>query len=208
MSVRRSSRHAIRLALFLAGLQATLASAGSVVVGTTTYATPGNLGSFAAGTQLAVGDALSNSSTTATLSFYDDFVFTLSAPASLSELAASIQILPVSSITGFSESLYAGATTVYSASGSNPLAGAPLESFAGPAAMSFGTLAAGTYTLQVSGVIGKATTVLGVLVPDAAAYGTLVAVSAVPEPASLALLATGCLLLAGVHWGRRRPVRG
>ena len=165
---------------------------------TITLATPGNAGTFASASTVSFSDAggiggilnanLTNSSTTATKTFFDDLVFTITTGMDL-----SVTALPVN-VTAFTESLYATtATSPFTAAGTNPLS---LASVVTPTtATSWSNLAAGTYTLQYSGTLAKASTVLGIIVPTVGSYTSVVTLSPVPESETYAMLLAGLALV-------------
>jgi hypothetical protein len=139
---------------------------------------------------------LTNSSTTTTKTFFDDLVFTITTGMNL-----SLTALPVN-VTAFSESLYATtANSPYTAAVTNPLSGATLVT--PTTATSWSNLAAGTYTLQYSGTLAKAKTLLGVNIPTIGTYTSVVTLSPVPEPETYAMLLAG-LGLVGAALTRRK----
>jgi hypothetical protein len=147
---------------------------------------------------VATNGNLTNSSTTATQTFFDDFVFTTSSEMNLSLIAAALPL----TITNLAESLYLtpNPSNVYTAVGTNPLA---LASLVAPTtttttASSWNNLAAGTYTLQFTGVVSKATTVFKVKVPSIGAYASVVTLTPVPEPETYAMLLAGLGLIGTV----------
>jgi hypothetical protein len=185
-----------------------------------TATTPGNVGTVTVNpgitSYVAVGDAgglsanLYNASTTATPTFFDDFVFTIPTSSSLYSISASLTST-LTGISSFTESLYsgsvAGPTPTYSAIGTNPLLAVNLIGSSASNSLSFSNLAAGTYTLQFSGTLAKAqtTTFLGktTTIPTVGAYASLISVTAVPEPESYAMLIAG-LGLIGAAVKRRK----
>jgi hypothetical protein len=204
---RKLLLRALAAASAVTALLAASTASASVTIGTTTFSSPSALpGSFAAGATLAIGDIQTNTSTAATLTFYDSFVFTLSAPVNLSLLSTSIQLLPAASITGLTERLFAGSTATFTGT-ADPFTGVTALATSTAGTLSYANLAAGTYTLEFTGVVGKATTLLGLPVPTAGTYGALVGLAAaaapVPEPGTLGLLAAG-LAAIGVVAARRR----
>ena len=62
-------------------------------------------------------------------------------------------------------------------------------------ATSWSNLAAGTYTLQYSGTLAKASTVLGIIVPTVGSYTSVVTLSPVPESETYAMLLAGLALV-------------
>jgi hypothetical protein len=173
----------------LVGVGLLAASGLGAQAATITLATPGNTNAtFASATTLSFNDAAINSSTTATKTFFDDFVFTIGTGMNLNLTT----VLPVS-ITGLTESLYATTTNIYT-SVTNP----GLTSLVTPTtATTWNNLAAGTYTLQFSGVANKATTLLGVTVP-AGAYTSVINLTPVPETETYAMLLAGLGLIGTV----------
>jgi hypothetical protein len=205
---RKLLLRALAAASAVTALLAASTASASVTIGTTTFSSPSALpGSFAAGATLAIGDIQTNTSTAATLTFYDSFVFTLSAPVNLSLLSTSIQLLPAASITGLTERLFSGSTLTFTSTTTDPFAGLTALATSTTGGLSYTNLAAGTYTLEFTGVLGKATSLLGVTVPTVGTYGALVGLAAaaapVPEPGTLGLLAAG-LAAIGVVAARRR----
>ncbi len=207
----------------LLGSLSPLAQAATVTVsgiGTTTYTatTPSNVGTLSTGTSYILGDLggtinplnpnLINSSTTATKTFYDDFVFTISSGSTLNNsflgsLQLSLQLPLISSISGFSESLYSGSVTSYSTTSANPFAATSLLATTTTNTLSATNLSAGTYTLQFSGTIGKATSLLGIVSPTTGGYVSIVSISPVPEADTYAMLLVGLSLLGFVAQRRR-----
>jgi hypothetical protein len=190
----------------LLGSLSTAAQAATVKIGTLTATTPGSVGTLSSGTNYLLGDTglgsfnlnLVNSSTSATKTFYDDFVFTIAAGSTLNNsFLASLQTPLVSNITGFSESLYSGSIpgTSYSTSGTNPLASTSLIASTTGNTLSATNLAAGTYTLQFSGIIGKAGSLLGIAIPATGSYASLVSISPVPEADTYAMMLAGLSML-------------
>jgi hypothetical protein len=189
----------------------TVAQAATLTIGTFTASSPGTLATLSPGTSYFLGDTgllnfntnLVNSSTTATKTFYDDFVFTIAAGSTLNNLfSASIQLPSfLQGLTGFSESLYSGSITgtTYSTTGTNPFASASLIATS-PTTLSATNLSAGTYTLQFSGIINKATTLL---IPATGSYVSAFSVSAVPEADTYAMMLAG-LSLMGFMVQRRK----
>jgi hypothetical protein len=130
---------------------------------------------------------LTNSSTTATKTFFDDLVFTITTGMNLSLTAVPVPLL----VTGFTESLYrTTAASPYTAVVTNPLPLASLVS--STTATSWNNLAAGTYTLQYSATLVKAS----FLVPNVVgSYTSVIQLAPVPEPETYALLLSGLGLL-------------
>jgi hypothetical protein len=200
LGVPMKSRIKVVLLAALSGSLSTMAQA-AVTIGSLTVTTPANVGTIASGGTLLVGDLggltnllglnpnLYNSSTTATKTFFDDFVFTI-AGSSVSSISASLNSATLAGISGFSESLYSGGVPAasYTATGTNPLSAANLIGTTTGNTLSFSNLAAGTYTLQFSGTLAAANSLL---LPTVGAYASLVSVTAVPEPESYALLLAG-----------------
>lgn len=197
------------------GIVSVSAQAGSVTIGTITASTPGSLGTITSGSTLFLGDTgllvnptfLSNSSTTATKTFYDDFVFTVPVGESITAISASLNntATTFAGISGFTESLYSGQgsiTTGYSST-TNPFTGSVLAS--NGSLMSAINLGAGTYTLQFSGTLAQATSVLGTTVPSVGTFVSTVAIAtaAIPEPSTYALMFAG-LGIAGLAARRRK----
>jgi hypothetical protein len=137
---------------------------------------------------------LTNSSTAATQTFFDDFVFTVSSGMNLSLSALALPL----TTTGLSESLYLipNPPLTYTAVGTNPMA---LASLVTPTtATSWNNLSAGTYALQFTGVVSKAITVLGRNVPSIGAYASVVTLTPVPETETYAMLLAGLGLIGTV----------
>jgi hypothetical protein len=177
---------------------------------TITLATPGDAGTFASASTLSLNDAgfvlgvgnpnLTNSSTSAIKTFFDDFVFTISSGMNL-----SLAVLPVN-VSNFSESLYATtAISPFTAVGTNPFALAPIFTST-TTATSWNNLAAGTYTLQYSGTLANATTKFGINVPTVGSYSSLVTLTPVPEAETYAMLLAG-LGLIGAAVKRRKAIK-
>jgi hypothetical protein len=192
----------------LLGSLSAVAQATTVTIGNLTATTPGNVGTLTLGTNYLLGDTglfnfntnLVNSNTTVTNTFYDDFVFTIASGSTLyNSFSASLQLPSFLGITGFTESLYSGTIpgNAYSATGSNPLASSSLIATMTGNTLSATNLSAGTYTLQFSGIIGKATTIpfIGTMIPATGTYASLVSVSPVPEADTYAMLLAGLSLL-------------
>jgi hypothetical protein len=194
------SLNKVVIAIALLGTLSPVAQAASITIGSLTVATPGNMGSFASASNLGIGDTgliinpnLSNSSTTATKTFFDDFVFTISNGVTLNSFMASLQTASFAGIAGFSESLYAGNIpgTSFSTTGANPLAASSLLATTTTNSLLVNNLAAGTYTLQFSGTLAKAGSLLGVPVPTVGTYASLVSISPVPEEDTYAMMLAG-----------------
>ncbi len=190
--------------VLLLGSITTVAQAASVTIGTLTATTPGNVGTLSAGTSYALGDTgvlnvntnLVNSSTTATKTFYDDFVFTIAPGSTLnSSFLASLQLPSFLGITGFTESLYTGSVTSFSTTTTDPLAAFSPIATTTTNTLSATNLAAGTYTLQFSGTLGKAGSLLGTTVPATGTYASLVSISPVPEEDTYAMMLAGLSLI-------------
>jgi hypothetical protein len=179
-----------------------LASSGlSTHAVTITLSTPGNAGTFASASTILFSDAgsslllpkgnanLTNSSTTATKTFFDDLVFTITTGMNLSLTAVPAPLL----VTGFTESLYrTTAPSPYTAVVTNPLPLASLVSSTTATSWNWNNLAAGTYTLQYSGTLVKAS----FLVPNVVgSYTSVIQLAPVPEPETYALLLSGLGLL-------------
>ena len=187
----------------------TVAQAASVTIGTLTATTPGNVGTLAAGTTYVLGDTgllnlnlnLVNSSTTATKTFYDDFVFTIAPGSTLNNsFLASLQLPSFLGITGFTESLYTGSVVSFSTTTTNPLAALSAIATTTTNTLSATNLAAGTYTLQFSGTIAKAGSAL---LPATGTYASVVSISPVPEADTYAMMLGGLSLL-GFMMQRRK----
>jgi hypothetical protein len=205
----------------LFGSLGNLAQAAKINIGSLTAVTaPGNVGtvSVTPGSTLLVGDAggltnllglnpnLYNASTTATPTFFDDFVFTIPTGSSLYSISASLDTTVFAGISSFTESLYSGGFAgPFSKVGTNPLSGSSIASTTSnlPNVLTFSNLAAGTYTLQFSGTLAKAQKILGITIPTVGAYASLISVTAVPEPESYAMLIAG-LGLIGAAVKRRK----
>jgi hypothetical protein len=190
------------LSAALLGSLSPMAQAANITIGTLTVATPSNVGTLVSGQTYGLGDTglvvntnLANSSTTATKTFFDDFVFTIPTGLALNSISATLDSATFAGISGFSESLYSGGVTSYTTTGTNPLAALSAIGTTTTNSLSLNNLAAGTYTLQFSGTLAKATTVLGLPVPATGTYATFVTVNAVPEPESYAMLLAGLGLL-------------
>jgi hypothetical protein len=188
----------------LLGSFGTVAQATSVTIGNLTATTPGNVGTFTLGTNYLLGDTglfnfnpnLVNSSTTVTNTFYDDFVFTIAAGSTLNNsFTASLQLPSFLGITGFTESLYSGLVSTYSATVTDPLAAFSPIATTNTNTLSATNLGAGTYTLQFSGTILKAGSLLGITVPATGTYASLVNISPVPEAETYAMMLAGLSLL-------------
>ena len=208
----------------LIGIGLLSATGLGVQAATVTLASPGSVGTFASASTLALYDVgsgitslaltpmatflnvpvanlvatngnLANSSTNATKTFFDDFVFTISSGMNLS---LSTYALPLTT-TGLAESLYLtpSPSNVYTAVGTNPLASASLVN--PTTATSWNNLSAGTYTLQFTGVVSKAT----LLGPTLGAYASIVNLTPVPETETYAMLLAG-LGLIGAAVKRRK----
>jgi hypothetical protein len=208
----------------LFGSLGSLAQAAKINIGSlTAVTTPGNVGAVTVtpGSTLLVGDVgspintgglnsnLYNASTTATKTFFDDFVFTIPTGSSLYSISASLDTTVFAGILNFTESLYTGggALTTFSAVGTNPLPGNSIASTPSNL-LTFSNLAAGTYTLQFSGTLAMAqpTTYIGIIPvphPAVGTYASLISVTAVPEPESYAMLIAG-LGLIGAAVKRRK----
>jgi hypothetical protein len=190
---------------------------------TVTLASPGNAGTFASASTLALYDVgsgitsaalttmatflsvpvanlvatnvnLTNSSTAATQTFFDDYVFTVSSGMNLSLSALALPL----TTTGLSESLYLipNPPLTYTAVGANPMA---LASLVTPTtATSWNNLTAGNYVLQFTGVVSKATTLLGRNVPSIGAFASVVTLTPVPETETYAMLLAGLGLIGTV----------
>jgi hypothetical protein len=195
----------------LLGSLSTVAQAATVIIsgiGNTTYTatTPGNVGTLSAGTSYIFGDLggpsllslnpnLSNSSTTATKIFYDDFVFTILSGSSFNNsFLASLQTqgLSSSAITGFSESLYSGSVASFSTTGANPFGTTSAIATTTTNTLSVINLGAGTYTLQFSGTIGTAASLL---LPSTGSFLSTINISPVPEADTYAMMLAGLSLL-------------
>jgi hypothetical protein len=109
-------------------------------------------------------------------------------------------LLPVN-IGSFSESLYNTSTTTYTATGTNPLFA--LTALTPTTANTWSDLAAGTYTLQYTGTLAKASKVFGLTVPTIGSYGAVVNLTPVPEPETYAMMLAG-LGLMGIMVRRRK----
>ena len=190
----------------------TVAQAATVTIGTLTATIPGNVGTLAAGTSYVLGDTgvlnlntnLVNSSTTATKTFYDDFVFTIAPGSTLNNsFLASLQSTSFLGITGFTESLYAGSVASFSTTTTNPLAALSAIATTTTNTLSATNLSAGTYTLQFSGTIAKAGSLLGVVVPATGTFASVVSISPVPEADTYAMMLGGLSLL-GFMMQRRK----
>jgi hypothetical protein len=222
VSMKLFTKVAISTGMF--GFLSTLAQAATITIGSLTAVTnPGNVGTIAPGNTLFVGDAgsptnilglnsnLYNNSTTATKTFFDDFVFTLPTALSLYSIDVSLNTSTFAGISGFSESLYSGgyAGPSFSTTNTNPLVPSNLIVSTSSNTLSFSNLAAGTYTLQFSGTLAAATTkpVFGLptTVPTVGAYASLISVSAVPEPESYAMLIAGLGLIGAAV--KRREIK-
>jgi hypothetical protein len=212
----------VAISTLLFGLLSSLAQAATITVGSlTTVSNPGSVGSVLPGSTLLVGDIgspvslgglnpnLYNNSLTSTKTFFDDFVFTIPTGSSLYSISASLNTSNFTGISAFTQSLYSGGITgtSFSTVGANPLLASNLIGSPALNTLTFSNLAAGTYTLQFSGIVAAATTtkVLGfpVTVPTIGAYASLISVSAVPEPESFAMLIIG-LGLIGATVNRRK----
>ncbi len=187
----------------------TVAQAATVTIGTLTATIPGNVGTLAAGTSYVLGDTgvlnlntnLVNSSTTATKTFYDDFVFTIAPGSTLNNsFLASLQLPSFLGITGFTESLYTGSVVSFSTTTTNPLAALSAIATTTTNTLSATNLAAGTYTLQFSGTIAKAGSAL---LPATGTYASVVSISPVPEADTYAMMLGGLSLL-GFMMQRRK----
>jgi hypothetical protein len=190
--------------LILVGVLAS-AGAGAQAV-TFTFSSPGNAGTFASASTILFSDAgsslllptgnanLTNTSTATTKTFFDDFVFTITTGMNLS-LLTGVPFLTTVNVTSFTESLYrTTAASPYTAVGAtSPLSSTYLVSNTTPT--SWNNLAAGTYTLQYSGMLVQATTFLGKTVPTIGSYTSVVTLTPVPEPETYALLLSGLGLL-------------
>jgi hypothetical protein len=206
----------------LFGFLSTLAQAATITIGSlTAVTTPRNVGTIAPGNTLLVGDVgsptnllglnpnLYNNSTTATKTFFEDFVFALPTGSVLYSVSASLNTATFAGISGFTESLYYGgvAGSSFSTTGTNPLLAGNLIGSTMFNTLSFSNIAAGIYTLQFSGSLAAASTksLFGTTttIPTVGIYASLISVTAVPEPESYAMLIAG-LGLIGAAVKRRK----
>ncbi len=191
------------LAAFLAlavtsGAQAqSVGTAGYVINQTTPLGTLAVPGSFTYADTFGAGARFAGGTTT---TFYDDITFTVTA-AVTDSITSTINLGTLLGISGMQARLFNG-TGPYNAATSGLLDqvwGTTASYGAGVTGTTLVlnpiSLAAGTYTLEIKG------TVMGTA---GGSYSGLLNVAAVPEPATLALMAVGLFILGAVVRLRRR----